>query len=62
MQKNLLLVFTIILLISCKDKGSKKEILLDSSGNINNVSVVLDNELWDGSVGDAIRSVLAAPI
>lgn len=62
MQKNLLLVFTIILLVSCKDKGSKKEILLDSSGNINNVSVVLDNELWDGSVGDAIRSVLAAPI
>lgn len=62
MQKNLLLVFTIILLISCKDKGSNKEILLDSSGNINNVSVVLDNELWDGSVGDAIRSVLAAPI
>lgn len=62
MQKNLLLVFTIILLVSCKDKGSNKEILLDSSGNINNVSVVLDNELWDGSVGDAIRSVLAAPI
>jgi len=62
MQKNLLLVLTIILLVSCKDKASKKEILLDSSGNINNVSVVLDNELWDGSVGDAIRSVLAAPI
>jgi len=62
MQKNLLLVLTIILLVSCKDKASNKEILLDSSGNINNVSVVLDNELWDGSVGDAIRSVLAAPI
>ncbi len=61
MQKYLLLVFTIVLLVSCKDKPSN-EILLDSSGNINNVSVVLDNELWDGSVGDAIRSVLAAPI
>lgn len=62
MQKYLLLVFTIILLASCKDKASNNEILLDSSGNINNVSVVLDNELWDGSVGEAIRSVLAAPI
>lgn len=62
MQKYLLLVFSVILLVSCKDKASNKEILLDSSGNINNVSVVLDNELWDGSVGDAIRSVLAAPI
>lgn len=62
MQKNLLLVLTLLVLVSCKDKTSNKEILLDSSGNINNVSVVLDNELWDGSVGDAIRGVLTAPI
>lgn len=62
MQKNLFLIFTLILLASCKDKVSNKEILLDSSGNINHVSVVIDNEWWDGSVGEAIRGVLAAPI
>jgi hypothetical protein len=62
MQKNLLLIFTLIVLVSCKDKATKQEMLLDSSGNINNVSVVIDNELWDGSVGEAIRNVLAAPI
>lgn len=62
MQKILLLFFTLTVLASCKDNGSKNEILLDSSGNINNVSVVIDNELWDGSVGEAIRGVLAAPI
>ncbi len=62
MRKNLLLIFTLILLVSCKDKVSNKELLLDSSGNINHVSVVIDNEWWDGSVGEAIRGVLAAPI
>ena len=62
MQKNILLIFALILLVSCKEKESKKPLLLDSSGNINHVSVVIDNEWWDGSVGEAIRGVLAAPI
>lgn len=53
----------LIVLVSCKEKKSTEDkILLDSSGNINNVSVVIDNELWDGSIGEAIRNVLAAPI
>lgn len=51
------------LIVSCKDKDSSdKKMVLDSSGSINNVSVVIDNELWDGSIGDAIRNVLTAPI
>jgi hypothetical protein len=55
----LLLVFV----VSCGDnKSSNKKMLLDSSGSINNVSVVIENELWEGSIGDAIRNVLAAPI
>ena len=60
------IIFSAVLLtlfVSCGDKKSSNEkMLLDSSGNINNVSVVIDNELWDGSVGDAIRNVLTAPI
>ncbi|MEN3323803.1 DUF4837 family protein [Mariniflexile soesokkakense] len=60
------ILFSAVLLtlfVSCGDKKSSKEkMLLDSSGSINNVSVVIDNELWDGSVGDAIRNVLTAPI
>lgn len=51
------------LLVSCKEKKSSDDkIILDSSGNINNVSVVIDNELWDGSVGEAIRNVLTTTI
>lgn len=54
---------SLILLMSCGDKKNSKELYIaDASGAINNVSVVVENDLWDGSVGEAIRSVLAKPI
>ncbi|MCR8667221.1 DUF4837 family protein [Aestuariibaculum sp. M13] len=63
-MKNLFVsILTLLLVVSCGDKkSSEKKIVLDSSGNINNVSVILENDLWDGSIGDAIRNVLAAPL
>ncbi len=63
MKHILYLVLTVVLVVSCKDKNkSQEKILLDSSGHINNVSVIMDNELWNGQVGEAIRNVLTAPI
>lgn len=63
MRKLLFSAIVLAVLTSCKEKKSSKEdIILDSSGNINHVSVVIDNELWKGSIGEAIRNVLAAPI
>jgi hypothetical protein len=51
------------LFISCGDKKTSNEKFLpDASGAINNVSVVTENDLWDGRVGEAIRDVLAKPI
>ncbi len=55
-------VLTLTLLMSCDNKKSNKKFLPDASGAINNVSVVTENDLWDGRVGDAIRNVLAKPI
>ena len=50
-------------LMACGD-GSKEEkrILSESSGNINNLSVILEQELWRGEIGEAVRSNLAAPV
>jgi hypothetical protein len=63
MRNFLFLGLLIVFVVSCGDnKSSNKKMLLDSSGSINNVSVVIENELWEGSIGDAIRNVLAAPI
>lgn len=57
-------VMVLLLLSSCgkTEKKSDDEFLPDASGAINNVSVVTENDHWDGRVGDAIRSVLTKPI
>ncbi|MBD0831229.1 DUF4837 family protein [Aestuariibaculum sediminum] len=63
MKNYIVSILTLLLIMSCGDKkSSDKKIILDSSGNINNVSVIIENELWGGSIGDAIREVLAAPV
>ncbi|WP_435135588.1 DUF4837 family protein [Formosa sp. A9] len=63
MRKILFLLSAILVLNSCNnDKKTAQVILPESSGNINNLSVVIKNELWQGGVGEAIRDVLAAPV
>ncbi len=63
MKKVFLIAVASLLITACGDnKNNKKKYLSDSNGNINNVSVVVDNDLWEGSVGEAIRSVLATVV
>lgn len=63
MRKILFLLSAVLVLSSCNnDKKTAQVILPESSGNINNLSVVIKNELWQGSIGEAIRDVLAAPV
>ena len=56
MKKRILLCFLIILglSIACKEEG-KQDYLPESVGAMNTLTVVIDNELWKSSVGDAIR-------
>lgn len=66
MKKTCILLFSILLLISCKSekdsKNSDDRILSDSSGNINTLAVVIDSNLWEGKVGEALRTHFAAPV
>lgn len=64
MKRSLGLLAILILLFSCNSEKSKSNdrILSDSSGNINQLTVVIDNDLWEGQVGEAIRDNLAAPV
>lgn len=56
-------VFLSTLLFSCNGSENENErVLATSSGNINNVSVVVENDLWEGAVGEALRNNLAAPV
>ena len=62
MRKSISLLVLLLLVMSCGEGKGDEKILLDSTGNINEVSVVIDNESWKGSLGEAIRDVLASPV
>ena len=49
-------------LISCKENASKKVYKSQSSGNINSLLVVVDNDLWSTSVGESIRRYIGAEV
>lgn len=51
------------LVLGCKKDSSKNQRLVPaSSGNLNHLTVVVDNLLWEDNVGEAMRDVLAAPV
>ncbi|MCB0445698.1 MAG: DUF4837 family protein [Gelidibacter sp.] len=62
MKTLLSLTLSFLLLVSCNDGSKNQRIVPSSSGRINNLQVVVDNLLWDDSVGEAIRDVFAAPV
>lgn len=63
MRKVLLVTGILLLALSCKDgKSSNEKVFLDSTGKINEVSVVVDNDLWSGAIGEAVRNILASPV
>ena len=61
MHKIFLFSMMLIFLISCDSKPGKR-ILVDSSGRMNHILVVINNDDWQGKVGDAIRSTLAIDV
>jgi len=61
MHKPLVLfLFTILILCSCSKK--KDKLPCASSGKINTISVVIDDKLWNGIIGDSIRNKFANPV
>lgn len=63
MKKILFSFVAALALVACNDgKTTKERLLLDSEGRINDVSVVVNNQIWKGDLGEAIRDVLAAPV
>ncbi|WP_296382681.1 DUF4837 family protein [Winogradskyella sp.] len=52
-----------VLILACGEKKEDNSIYLPASnGNLNSISVVVDNQLWEGSVGESIRDIFAAPL
>ncbi len=60
MKRTATTLFFLIFTLSCSEDQQK--LLPASSGNINNISVVTNEELWDGAVGEVIRENFSRPI
>lgn len=50
----------VVIFFSCKKEVTT--VLKKSSGKINNIAVIIDDQLWNGEVGDSIRNKFAAPV
>lgn len=54
------IIIALLLLVSCNQKRNRKTSLpLDK---INTISVIIDDQLWNGEVGDTIRNKFASPV
>ena len=61
-MKHLSIAFlSLLVLFSCKEDKSQKY-QPSSIGPINSLTVVMDNNLWEGPVGDKVREYFAAPV
>jgi len=55
-------LFLFLLLSNCDSSNDTRVYKPQSSGNINDVSVVIDSELWESLVGETIRTNIGAPL
>ena len=61
MRYSLSLILVLMALVSSCSKSDKLT-LVDSTGRINHVLIVMNNEDWEGRVGDSLRQIIAQPL
>ena len=55
-----LILFVCLLLFSCKKEN--EALPRKTNGKINTISVIIDDQLWNGDIGDSIRNKFASPV
>lgn len=53
------MLFVSIFFISCKEENTNPR---KTNGKINSISVIIDDLLWNGEIGDSIRNKFASPV
>lgn len=62
-MKHLLFLFIAsIFFIGCGDGSGEKAYVAKSSGKMNYLNVIMENEQWKGEIGEALRLNFAAPV
>lgn len=65
MKKLYALIAALAIFTACEDRKngeSAEQYLPESYGKVNLLTVIIEDDLWQGEVGDSIRSIYAAPI
>ena len=62
MVKQLLYLTFLLLILGCKDAKDQRVYKPQSSANINSLLVVMENSLWNGRVGDAVRDNIGSEV
>lgn len=60
MKRHIVLFFSLLVIISCQNKKSSP-LVLASNGNINTITVVMTDQLWEGEIGQTLRDMYAYP-
>ena len=61
MRRFLFYLLILVFFINCSD-NNKKRFLPNSVGKINSLSIVIENELWNGVVDNTLRNYFAQPV
>jgi hypothetical protein len=62
MNKKKILFFYLVSLLFFSCKKQEDTISIKSTGKINTISVVIEDQLWNGIIGDSIRNKFASPV
>lgn len=60
MSKTLFLFLLVTILVSCQKKTDTLN--QENASDINTISVIIDDQLWNSEVGDSIRNKFASPV
>jgi len=58
----IVLMLVTLALNSCRENSKSERFLPPSTGAVNSLMVVMDNELWKGAIGDKVREHFAARV
>jgi hypothetical protein len=59
-KAHFLVLFVSLVLFSCQKKNDNLH--RKTTGKINTISVIIDDQLWNGEIGDSIRNKFASPV
>lgn len=61
-MKTLLSTLLLVVLLSSCNTNKQGITLVESSGRMNSLVIIADNDLWKGAVGDTLREIIVNPV